>query len=132
MKRKFISALLFGALCLTPASVFVSCSDYDADIENLQQQITANATSLDELVKEKFSNVELEIESLKSAKEALEAAYKEADEETKKASIAAAQALVEAATADLNAALEAAGERIDGQEKRLPPCWLPMPTCRPV
>lgn len=119
MKRKFISALLFGALCLTPASVFVSCSDYDADIENLQQQITANATSLDELVKEKFSNVELEIESLKSAKEALEAAYKEADEETKKASIAAAQALVEAATADLNAALEAAGERIDGQEKTI-------------
>ena len=53
MKRKFISALLFGALCITPSSVLVSCDDYDSDIENLQQQITANAQTLEQLSGEK-------------------------------------------------------------------------------
>lgn len=115
MKRKFISALLFGALCLTPTSTFVSCSDYDDDIENLQKQITTNAATLEELANEKLSNVKVEIESLKSAQEGLEAAYKEADEETRKASIAAAQALVDEAVKNLEAALQAANERLDGQ-----------------
>lgn len=67
MKRKFISALLFGALCLTPTSTFVSCSDYDDDIENLQKQITTNAATLSELAGEKLKNVEVEVEALKSA-----------------------------------------------------------------
>lgn len=67
MKRKFISALLFGALCITPSSVLVSCDDYDSDIENLQQQITANAQTLEQLSGEKLKNVAAEIEALKAA-----------------------------------------------------------------
>ncbi len=32
MKRKFISAMLFGALLVAPATTFVGCADYDDDI----------------------------------------------------------------------------------------------------
>lgn len=117
MKRKFISALLFGALCITPSSVFVSCDDYDSDIENLQQQITANAQTLEQLSGEKLKNVAAEIEALKSAQKGLEDAYKNADEANKQAVIAAAQALVDKAKADLEAALDAANKRIDEQGK---------------
>ena len=117
MKRKFISALLFGALCITPSSVLVSCDDYDSDIENLQQQITANAQTLEQLSNEKLKNVAAEIEALKAAQKGLEDAYKNADEANKQAVIAAAQALVDKAKADLESALDAANKRIDEQGK---------------
>lgn len=117
MKRKFISALLFGALCITPSSVLVSCDDYDSDIENLQQQITANAQTLEQLSGEKLKNVAAEIEALKAAQKGLEDAYKNADEANKQAVIAAAQALVDKAKADLESALDAANKRIDEQGK---------------
>ena len=54
MRKKYLSALLFGALLVTSAGTFTSCKDYDDDINNLQTQITANADaikSLEELVK---------------------------------------------------------------------------------
>lgn len=117
MKRKFISALLFGALCITPSSVLVSCDDYDSDIENLQQQITTNAQTLEQLSNEKLKNVAAEIEALKAAQKGLEDAYKNADEANKQAVIAAAQALVDKAKADLESALDAANKRIDEQGK---------------
>lgn len=117
MKRKFISALLFGALCITPSSVLVSCDDYDSDIENLQQQITANAQTLEQLSGEKLKNVAVEIEALKSAQKGLEDAYKNADEANKQTVIAAAKLLVEKAKADLESALDAANKRIAEQGK---------------
>ena len=39
MKRKIFNMFMVGALILPSASVFVSCKDYDDDINNLQQQI---------------------------------------------------------------------------------------------
>ena len=54
MRKKYLSALLFGALLVTSAGTFTSCKDYDDDINNLQEQITANADAikaLEELVK---------------------------------------------------------------------------------
>ena len=54
MKKKYLSALLFGALLFASAGTFTSCKDYDDDIDNLQSQITANADAikaLQELVK---------------------------------------------------------------------------------
>lgn len=35
MKRKFVSAMLFGAMLIAPAITFVGCSDYDDDISGL-------------------------------------------------------------------------------------------------
>ena len=34
-KRKFISAMLFGALLIAPATTFVGCADYDGEGRNL-------------------------------------------------------------------------------------------------
>ena len=39
MKRKYLSALLMGALTVASVSTFTSCKDYDDDINNLQSQI---------------------------------------------------------------------------------------------
>lgn len=110
MKRKFISAMLFGALLIAPATTFVGCADYDDDIENLQDQITNNATTLDQLTKEKIQNVETEIESLKAANKQLQEALDKAKSEgtdADAATLAAAQKLVEDAQAQLQAALDA-------------------------
>lgn len=117
MKRKFISAMLFGALLIAPATTFVGCADYDDDIENLQGQITNNATTLDQLTKEKIKNVETEIESLKAANKQLQEALDKAKSEgtdADAATLAAAQKLVEDAQAQLQAALDAVNGDITG------------------
>ncbi|WP_418660825.1 hypothetical protein [Bacteroides ilei] len=49
MRKKYLSALLFGALLFASAGTFTSCKDYDDDINNLQAQITANAQGIEEL-----------------------------------------------------------------------------------
>ena len=46
MRKKYLSALLFGALFFASAATFTSCKDYDDDISNLQNQITANADAI--------------------------------------------------------------------------------------
>ena len=51
MNKKFLSAILFGALMATSAGTFVSCKDYDDDIENLQSQIDKNSSAIAELQK---------------------------------------------------------------------------------
>lgn len=117
MKRKFISVMLFGALLIAPATTFVGCADYDDDIENLQDQITNNATTLDQLTKEKIQNVETEIESLKAANKQLQEALDKAKSEgtdADAATLAAAQKLVEDAQTQLQAALDAVNGDITG------------------
>jgi len=42
MNKKFLSAILFGALMVTSTGTFVSCKDYDDDIDGLQTQVDAN------------------------------------------------------------------------------------------
>ena len=49
MRKKYLSALLFGALLFASAGTFTSCKDYDDDINNLQSQITANADAIKKL-----------------------------------------------------------------------------------
>ena len=49
MRKKYLSALLFGALLFASAGTFTSCKDYDDDINNLQSQIDANAKGIEEL-----------------------------------------------------------------------------------
>ena len=46
MRKKYLSALLFGALLFASAGTFTSCKDYDDDINNLLSQITANADAI--------------------------------------------------------------------------------------
>ena len=49
MRKKYLSALLFGALLVTSAGTFTSCKDYDDDINNLQEQINTIKTDLENL-----------------------------------------------------------------------------------
>ena len=39
MRKKFVSAMAFGAMILASSPVLVSCSDYDDDIDRLQNQV---------------------------------------------------------------------------------------------
>ena len=137
MKKKFMSALLFGALLAAPASMFVSCKDYDDDISELRGDITTNATDLESLVTEKMKNLNAEVEALKSQSEVLKTAYEAADRnleqavktatndakgyadiqaaEAQKAAIASAQTLVDNAVASLQASLVKANAIIESQ-----------------
>lgn len=49
MKRKYLSALLMGALTVASVSTMTSCKDYDDDINKLQGQIDALSKTLSEL-----------------------------------------------------------------------------------
>ena len=39
MNKKFLSAILFGALMVTSTGTFVSCKDYDDDIDSLNEKV---------------------------------------------------------------------------------------------
>ena len=49
MRKKYLSALLFGALLFASTGTFTSCKDYDDDINNLQTQIDDVKTAISEL-----------------------------------------------------------------------------------
>ena len=51
MNKKFLSAILFGALMASSTGTFVSCKDYDDDIDNLQGQIDSNKDAIAALQK---------------------------------------------------------------------------------
>ena len=140
MNKKFISALLFGAMLFAPASMFVSCS-YDDDIAELRGDLDATKTDLSSLVDEKMKNVDAEIASLGAQADALEAAYEAADEalqeaianatndakgyadvqaaQAQVAAIAAAQKMVSDAQAALETALAAVNTTIGEHGKSI-------------
>lgn len=65
MRKKYLSSLLFGALIAASASTFTSCSDYDDDINNLQEQIDAtnsNVPTLD-VMKEAINAAKADLQS---------------------------------------------------------------------
>lgn len=49
MNKKFLGALLIGALTVTSTGTLVSCKDYDDDITNLQNQIDANKSAIEKI-----------------------------------------------------------------------------------
>ena len=102
MNKKFLSAILFGALMVTSTGTFVSCKDYDDDIENLQGQINKLAT------KEEMSS---QIASLQSALSAAAA-------EAAAAKTSAADALAKA-TASEKAAAQAALDAASAKEEAI-------------
>jgi transketolase len=126
MKRKIFSKLLMGALLIASVSSFVSCKDYDDDIDNLQKQIDAAAlkTSLDALQQKVDQNATTAAaaaaQALKAAQDAATAAsngdasLQTAINEAKAAAEAAAKTNADNikdatdAIAKLNAAIEQA------------------------
>lgn len=112
MNKKFLSAILFGALAVTSTGSFVSCKDYDDDIDNLQTQINGLASAKD--LSDKISSLQTAITSAQSAAEAKAAAAQAVADAAKAAadkassSADAASALVDALKATV-ADLEAKG-----------------------
>ena len=49
MRKKYLSALLFGALLFASTGTFTSCKDYDDDIANLQTQVDGITADLEDL-----------------------------------------------------------------------------------
>ena len=49
MRKKYLSALLFGALLFASAGTFTSCKDYDDDINNLTQRVETIESTLNSL-----------------------------------------------------------------------------------
>ena len=49
MRKKYLSALLFGALLFASAGTFTSCKDYDDDINGLRTEITDLKSAITEL-----------------------------------------------------------------------------------
>ena len=64
MNKKFLSAILFGALMVGSTGTFTSCKDYDDDIKDLQGQLDKKA-SLAEL-NSKVSALEAAINGAKT------------------------------------------------------------------
>ena len=92
MNKKFLSAILFGALMVTSTGTFVSCKDYDDDIENLQGQIDGLKSTLS-----------ADIQTLKSDLAAAKAEAIAAANAAKAEAIAAAEAKIAALEAELDA-----------------------------
>ena len=80
MNKKFLSAILFGALMVSSTGTFVSCKDYDDDIKDLQGQIDKLVTpeTLNTQIAQLQANIDAAKQSatseLATAKAALEAA----------------------------------------------------------
>ena len=49
MNKKYLSAILFGALMVTSTGTFVSCKDYDDDIDSLNEKVDKLTKDLSEL-----------------------------------------------------------------------------------
>jgi len=94
MKKRLIGALLLGAFMVSATSMFVSCKDYDDDVQNLQNQIN----NLDGTVKSSIT-------TLQSTMTVLDAAYKSGDDAVLAAAlqnVADAKAALEASLASKN------------------------------
>ena len=108
MNKKFLSAILFGALMVTSTGTFVSCKDYDDDIENLQTQINNLATKSD--VEAKLSQLQAAIDAAKA--EAM-AAAKAADESAEIAALEAEIAALETCKCDVDAMMAKIQDAVD-------------------
>ena len=100
MKRKIFSKLLMVALVIASVSAFVSCKDYDDDINNLQKQIDAKAAIA-------------QIESLQSQLTAAQTAAQKAQTDATKALADAAAAAKTAGDAATAKALEDAIAKVN-------------------
>ena len=127
MRKKYLSALLFGALLFASAGTFTSCKDYDDDISNLQSQVDKLATKED--MEAKLNQMQTAVteaqssaqEALATAQQALEAAQQAGDAdaianlESKVADQETRIAALEDALGDIDALKEELQNTLNGQ-----------------
>lgn len=115
MYKKFLNAILFGALILGSAGTITSCKDYDDEIDEINQRISNIGGLSDQLatLTSQLSTAASEASAAKSsATSALDAATKAA-EAAKNAGDAAAQATADAAVAKATADAAAADAKAE-------------------
>ena len=113
MRKKYLSALLFGALLFASAGTFTSCKDYDDDINNLQTQIDGLATKDD--MQAKLDQMQTAVNDAKAtAEEALEKANAAGDAE-KIAELEGRIADLEETLGDIDAMKEEIQNALDSQ-----------------
>lgn len=85
MRKKFIKVMLFGTLALLSTSTFVSCKDYDDDIDGLKESVATTNSDL----KTKVDALNASISSLQSAQGDLSKAIASAKDDASKAALQA-------------------------------------------
>jgi len=93
MRKKYLSALLFGALLFASAGTFTSCKDYDDDIAGLQDQVTP--------LSDRLTSVESSITALQQADATLTSQISAAQDAAEQAALQAQQNAVQEAAAQL-------------------------------
>lgn len=121
MKRKLLNAALFGAvLVAAPVSTFVSCADYDADINVLNKQIEDLSAIVDQketVIKQQIAALEAQDKALADKDAALEEALKNCKAECAaalaqcKADCAAAREQLQKSIDELKDALKKANDK---------------------
>ena len=111
MKKKIIGLLLMGAFVVSSTSVFVSCKDYDGDVEELRTQIG----QLSQLVNTKETTINSSITTLQTALTTLQNAQSTLSDNMTAgdaATLIAAQKAVEEAKSQLENAIKATNDAI--------------------
>ena len=120
MNKKFLSAILFGALMVTSTGTFVSCKDYDDDIDELWDAVGGKASAED--LKNQIDSMKTLLDDASTAaakaKEAADEALRKANEVNDLAAAAEATAKAEAAAAK-DAAIKEAKAQVSALEQKL-------------
>lgn len=113
MKKKFLSAVLFGTLMVASTGTLTSCKDYDDDIDELWDAVNGQKSDLEGKVTALESTVsslqsaqtglQTEIADAKAAAAAAQNAADKAAEEAKVSALEAQEAAIAAAAKDLAA-----------------------------
>jgi len=113
MKRKIFSKLLMVALVIAAVGSFVSCKDYDDDINNLQKQIDAKAAI------SQIENLQTQLTKAQSdATAAQQSATQALEEAKKKTTDEAVKKAIDDAIAKVNAAAEKAATETAAEIKK--------------
>ena len=119
MRKKYLSALLFGALLFASAGTFQSCKDYDDDIKNLEEQLNQKAS---------LEDLNAKVEQLNTAVSEAKTTAQEALDKAQEALDKANQGGTEGVSEDeMNAAIEAAKAEIEKKWKN----WQNWKTWKP-
>lgn len=105
MRKKFLSAFMLGALTLAATSTFVSCKDYDGDIQSLKSDVSALQNSLNDLKTKHDADIAALNSQIAAAKKELQDAIDKKADKTEVALLANRVASLEAFQAATEAKL---------------------------
>lgn len=118
MNKKILNFFLCGAMFVASAGMFVSCSDYDDDIKDLNQKIENLDKTLSGQIETKIQTVNTTIDGLKAQLSDLDEAYKAADAQLSEA-LKAADAAAQTGIAEAKAAAKEAMDQAEANKANI-------------